>query len=181
LVQFAASIVGLFLTLASPHTSAPSIADVELWEPQIGDQVIFDTKENMGYLVHPNGTKLSFRSVSGQQRVVHYIGLTYNASTPSKDWIAKSRHIKGDRITYGPTGRFLRLYEKGDIYSHYGIHTHKYGKEFLAGDNRYRSMGCIIVSEDIFDVIEETYYLNGEHLKVATRHGLDEWMKLAMN
>lgn len=130
--------------------------------------------------MHPTGQNLSFNLVTGQRRTVNYIGLTYNAATPSGDWVAKSHHVKGDRITYGPSGRFIRLYKNGDIYTHYGIHTHAYGDDYLVSDNRYRSMGCIIVSEDIFNLIERTYLLNGQYLRVATREGIDTPAELAL-
>ena len=170
--QLTISLLGFVLSFsASPGDLSASQA-LAAWQPSIGDQLIIDTKNNVGYLLHPSGTNLSFKLVSGQRRTVNYIGLTYNAATPEKDWIAKSHHVKGDRITYGPSGRFIRLYENGDIYTHYGIHTHAYGDEYLASDNRYRSMGCIIVSEDIFDLIERTYLLSGKYLRVATREGI---------
>lgn len=174
LLSTAAIIVGFFLSIASPHAAAPDVTSLDLWEPQIGDRIFFDTQENVGYLIHPDGTSALFPIVTGQRRVVQYIGLTYNATTPVGDWVAKSRHIKGDRITYGKTGRFLRLYKNGDEYTHYGIHTHAYENTFFAGgtQDRFRSMGCIIVTEQIYDLIEETYELNNERLTVATRYGI---------
>lgn len=169
--QLAISLLGFVLSFSASPGLSPT-QELLAWQPSIGDQLIIDTKDNLGYLLHPSGQYLSFRLVTGQRRTVNYIGLTYNAATPEKDWIAKSHHVKGDRITYGPSGRFIRLYENGDIYTHYGIHTHAYGDEYLASDNRYRSMGCIIVSEDMFDLIERTYLFNGKHLRVATRYGI---------
>jgi hypothetical protein len=175
LLQAASIVIGFLLSVSAPHAAAPEVSSVDLWQPQVGDRVIFDTLDNIGYITHANGEFISFPIVTGQNRVVHYIGLTYNAATPVGEWTAKSRHIKGDRITYGGSGRFLRLYKDGEEYTHYGIHTHAYEDVFFARDpdKRFRSMGCIIVKENIYDIIEETYSLNGERLQVTTKYGLD--------
>lgn len=172
-MQLTATLLSLMLSFtASPNVLSPPDA-LAMWQPSVGDQLIVDTQNNIGYLIHPSGERLSFKLVTGQRRIVNYIGLTYNAATPKGNWIAKTHHVKGDRITYGPSGRFIRLYENGDIYTHYGIHTHAYGDEYIASNNRYRSMGCIIVSEDIFNMIEKTYLLSGQYLRVTTRYGVD--------
>ena len=80
----------------------------DTWKPEVGDRLIVDTNDNMGYLIHPDGVYLEFKVATGQRRVVRYIGRTYDATTPEESWVAKSLHIKADRITFGPNGHFPR-------------------------------------------------------------------------
>ena len=147
----------------------------------MGDVLIVDTKDNIGYLVHTDGVFLSFLASTGQRKVVRYLGRTYNAMTPEKAWVAKSFHIQSDRITFGAAdpntypeldGAFLRLYVDGTQYTHYGIHPTKYSKSIFAETDRYESMGCIIVSDEMMEIILETWRLNGSELTVVTKYGL---------
>ena len=172
LIRLASSLVSFFLTAPALTTFTPGSQSLAQWEPAFGDRFIADTAENVGYLVHRNGHFTAFPIATGQRRVVRYIGLTYDATTPEGEWMAKSRHIKGDRITYGPTGRFIRLYKDND-FTHYGIHTYAYEDEFLGGEDRFKSMGCIVASERVFDIIEKTYYMNGKYLDVTTKYGVE--------
>ncbi len=147
------------------------------WQPQKGDELLVDTEENIGYLIRLDGTYTAFPVATGQRRVVRYIGRTYNATTPASLWKAKSSEIKGDRITFGKYGRFLRLYEREDseeTRTPYGIHSHAYIEKMLAGTERYRSMGCVLVSEFVLDRIIETFALNGNELSVRTINGLGD-------
>ena len=177
------SIVGSFLVASSVLTPAPAAYQVAVdsWQPQVGDRMMVDTKENTGYIIHPNSHYIHFPVVTGQRRWVYYIGRGYNASTPNWDWVAKSKHIKGDRMTFGHTGRFIRLYKDGEENTAYGIH--EYGAEdvMFARDTRYQSMGCIIVKRAMMDVIERTYDLNAEQgMSVITRHGIEGPIELAL-
>ena len=167
------TLASLFLAssaFASTET-VPLQIPVHEWQPQVGDQLLIDTEGNWGYLAHDDGLFIRFPVVTGQRRSVRYIGRYYNAATPAWDWEIKSAHRKGDRITFGPTGRFLRLYKNGEERTAYGIHGHKDAAQMLAEGDRFRSMGCIIVSESILDIIEEAYEFNGGSLAVKTLHG----------
>jgi hypothetical protein len=168
----------LHLTLATTLLSlalgaAPSTGTVPLglWVPERGDEMIVDTAENVGYLVHANGDYTSFEVATGQKRVVRYIGRTYDARTPNHAWVAKSLEKKGDHVTYGISGRFLRLYED-DERTAYGIHPYKFEDKMMSENDRFGSMGCIIVREAIMDIVERTFELNGDALPVTTVHGL---------
>ncbi|MDO8648324.1 MAG: L,D-transpeptidase [Candidatus Peregrinibacteria bacterium] len=156
---------------ASPSPLAPT--PIQEWAPRAGDQLVIDTQETVGYLIHPNGTYTAFPVATGQRRTVHYIGRVYNATTPERQWTVQSTHIKGDRTTFGPTGKFLRLYIDGES-TPYGIHGHRSSVKMLAEDERFRSMGCIIVSEEILTIIEQTYELNSNTLEVTTTYGLEK-------
>lgn len=140
---------------------------------QLGDRFVADTKENIGYLLHENGTYLSFRIATGQKRVVRYIGRVYDARTPERAWTVRQKQIKGDRTTFGPEGTFLRLYND-DEQTPYGIHSHRSIMKMLEDDERYKSMGCILVSKEILDVIVQTYELNDKSLAVRTVFGLEK-------
>jgi len=150
------------------------------WGPEIGDRLVVDTQENKGFLIHPDGRYIRFDLITGQKRNVYYIGRYYNAATPNYDWVIKSKHIKGDRITYGSTGRFLRLY-KNDEFTHYGIHEHRDEQIMFERNDRFQSMGCIIVRSNMLDIIEETYELNKNNLPVTTRHGVDNPVEVAFS
>ncbi len=139
----------------------------------IGDSLIVDTETNIGYLIHQNGGFTQFLVATGQKNIVRYIGRIYNAKTPDQAWTVLSKHIKGDRTTFGKHGLFLRLYDE-DGETAYGIHGHRSAETMLAADMRYRSMGCIIVSQTVLDIIEATFEGNGQRLDVLTVAGLGE-------
>lgn len=143
------------------------------WTPRSGDRFIADTKENIGYLLHDDGAYISFRIATGQKRVVRYIGRVYDARTPERHWEARTKHIKGDRITFGPEGTFLRLFIDNEQ-TPYGIHSHRSIGTMLADADRYKSMGCILVSKEILDIIVQTYELNGNNLPVRTLFGIEK-------
>ncbi|PIR52700.1 hypothetical protein COU76_05070 [Candidatus Peregrinibacteria bacterium CG10_big_fil_rev_8_21_14_0_10_49_10] len=162
----------LFATSAfASHATVPLQISLAEWQPQVGDHLLLDTKDNWGYMMHDNGLYIRFPIATGQRRNVWYIGRYYNAATPNWNWELKSESIKGDRVTFGPTGRFLRLYKDGDTRTPYGIHGHRDADEMMESDERFRSMGCVIVKEDMLDLIEQTYELNGELLDVQTVYG----------
>ena len=139
--------------------------------------MIVDTDENIGYLIHRDGGYTSFPVATGQKRVVRYIGRTYDARTPSRTWQALSQQIKGDRITFGKLGRFLRL-SSIDVdemeETPYGIHSHASIEKMLAREDRYRSMGCILVSEPVLNTIIATFDTNEQKMDVVTVNGLGE-------
>ncbi len=135
--------------------------------------MIIDTDSNIGYLIHKEGGYASFPVVTGQKRVVRYIGRTYDARTPNKPWSMLSKEVKGDRTTFGKQGLFLRLYN-ADGETAYGIHTHRSADMMLAAQERYRSMGCILVSQIVLDNIEATFEGNGSRLDVLTTAGLGD-------
>lgn len=146
---------------------------IEEWVPAEGDALIVDTEKNVGYLVHADRGFTSFPLVTGQRRYVRYIGRSYNATTPVRNWQATSVDIKWDRTTFGERGIFLRLSYK-DEETPYGIHSHKYVDVMMDRFERYGSMGCIIVTDEMLDIILDTYELNGEALAVRTVYGLGE-------
>lgn len=142
------------------------------WIPQAGDKVVVDTLANVGYLVRSEGSHTSFPILSGQRRVVRYIGRTYFAATPTGDWTIKEIEVKGRSMTFGETGTFLRFYD-GDEKTAYGIHSHLTFKKMLAEGDPYRSMGCVLVDEDILQLIVRTFEANGGALDVHIAHGVD--------
>lgn len=160
----------------APTAAAPAILFERIgfleWQPQKGDSFMVDTKNNIGYLVHTDGRYYKFDVVTGQRRGVCYIGRCYFAATPNWEWRAKSMDIKGDRITFGPTGRFVRLYKDGTENTAYGIHEYKYEDKMFSENERFGSMGCVIVRKKIMDVIEETFNVNDGDFEVITKHGI---------
>lgn len=172
-------LVGATLGSAMAPSPLPLEEGARSWLPQAGDVLHINTAENLGYLIHPDGRRFVFRIATGQKRAVRYIGLSYFAATPEGNWLVKSHHVQGDRITYGPEGHFLRMYKDGTDYTHYGIHTHASADSMLRERDRYASMGCVIVSDTILDLLEQTYGMNGNQLPVVTAAGSPEYL-LAM-
>lgn len=158
---------------ASMHSTYVELAD---WQAQKGDRFIVDTEANIGYIVHTDGSFTSTRVGSGKRQIVNYIGKTYNATTPSAKWVVKSKNLYADRITFGKSGRFLRLYQDGKTSTSYGIHATANIDDMLTWEDRYKSMGCVLVSESVLDILEATYKLNGDSLDVVTTAGLDTKM-----
>lgn len=170
------TLAGFVLAATAYGYGSPLLVHVtqENWRPQTGDTLFVDTKENEGYLIHSNGQFTVFPVVTGQRRNVYYIGRYYDATTPTWQWSVKSQHIKGDRVTFGETGKFLRLYKNGEERTAYGIHGHRDSAAMLVEEDRYRSMGCIIVSEEILNAIERTYELSNGNLTVITQYGIPD-------
>jgi len=166
----------LFGVMASTATPAISpYIPLQEWQVQAGDRFAVDTEENMGYIIHTDGSYTSTKVGSGKQQTVNYIGKTYFAATPSDNWVVKSKNLYADKITFGKGGRFLRLYADGKTSTSYGIHATDNIEDILKmpADERYKSMGCVLVSEAMMDILEATYELNGRMLEVVTVDGID--------
>ena len=174
----AASVSTLLLALPLPPLPVISVAipvASSPWVTESGDTLLIDTKENVGYLMHADGRSIDFPVVTGQRRHVYYIGRSYNATTPNWAWRVGDMEIKGDRVTFGADGRFLRMFKDDKEYTAYGIHEHRDGVEMLERTSmeRFRSMGCIIVHRDIMDILVKTYERNGG-IDILTQHGIDD-------
>ncbi len=144
------------------------------WIPGVGDTFLADTKNNVGYLIHKNNSGyLKFLIATGQRNTVNYLGRSYIATTPVREWAVVSREIKSDRTTFGKQGRFLRLSYNSEK-TPYGIHSHASIETMLSKSERYRSMGCILVSDDILDLMDETFDINDGSIAVNTVYGIPE-------
>ncbi|MBI2635907.1 L,D-transpeptidase [Candidatus Peregrinibacteria bacterium] len=141
--------------------------DATLWEPRARDILLVDVGQSTGYLVHEDGRALQFPVATGRREYVSYIGRYYKADTPIRSWTARQKQIKGDRRTFGVSGRFIRLFRNGES-SPYGIHSYFKVADWMQEDERYFSMGCIVVTEKMMDVIERTFDANGGNMKVIT-------------
>ncbi|MDD3897032.1 MAG: L,D-transpeptidase [Candidatus Peribacteraceae bacterium] len=179
---FTTPLIGSFFVAAALFAPMPAAYQVSLatWEPGVGDRVVVDTKENEGYLIHTDGRYVRFPVITGQRRRVYYIGRSYNAATPAWDWVVQSQDIKGDRITFGPSGRFLRLYKDGEEHTAYGFHEHAAEDVMFDRESRFQSMGCVIVRSSMMDILEETYLLNTDAgVPVFTRYGIEDAVRIA--
>lgn len=173
-------VIALAMTPTAVHAAWFGIMPSEVpetpfneWQTMKRDALVVDTETNMGYLVHEDGGFTSFPVATGQRRVVRYIGRVYDARTPARHWVMKQKQIKGDRITFGKEGLFLRLYYDGEETA-YGVHDHRSAEAMLGDDVRYKSMGCIIVSKTVLDTIEATFDMNDGEMDVVTVNGFDE-------
>lgn len=169
-------LLGLCLLSVSMPAMAASAIPQEQWQPQAGDELYVDVNSNTGYLLHPDGDYLPFILATGVRKTIRYIGRTYFAATPLKSWVAKEETVKGDRVTFGDTGRFFRLFDNGTKSTPYGIHSNRDIDKWLTEADRYKSYGCIVVSEEMINVIEAAFKLNGNELKVTTTYGLQKFL-----
>lgn len=164
------AIIGLAIATAAPAPMHQ--VPLEEWQPAQGDMFIADTRANMGYIVHENGDYTSTRIGSGRREVVHYMRITYDATTPSDGWKVGEIDTQTDRQTFGKDGTFMRLYRDGTEYTSYGIHSVGNINDLLKQDDRYKSMGCILVSDEMLAILLQTYELNDKTLEVLTVDGL---------
>jgi hypothetical protein len=134
-----------------------------------GDEFKADVENGIGYLVNFESRRFTvFPILSGQRRHLCYIGRCYYGATPEQQWVVKEMNIQYDRITFSESGKFLRLYSDGEIRTSYGIHGHAYFESMIQQDSKFQSMGCILVSDEILEIIEESFYKNGNTLNVLT-------------
>lgn len=172
LLHVLSALFGMALsTAAAPASQA---VPPEVFQPESGMQFIVDTKAATGYLVNADGRFAAIPLVLGQNEMVHYLGRTYLATTPEDDWNVREIDTQGDRITFGKEGTFLRLFRHGKTSTPYGIHTHASIDHFLASENHFRSLGCILVTKPVLDMLQRAYEINGKSLKVVTAFGVDE-------
>ena len=146
-----------------------NLVDVYSFQATEGDRVIVDVANNVGYLVN-DSSKIytTFPVLTGQKRFVYYLGLSYFAATPERNWVVKEEVIQSDRVTFSKSGRFLRLYTNGKDRTSYGIHGYKYFDTLLATDNHYRSYGCILVADGVLTVIEKSFAADSNVMPVTT-------------
>lgn len=171
----------MILALASPlSASAAGVSDLSDWQPASGDRLLIDVEQNIGFLIHEDGEYVSFPVATGQRRVVRYIGKTYFAATPLRSWTITGMDMKDDRNTFGTSGRFFRLMRDSEK-TPYGIHGHVASTVMLGSTsvNRYRSMGCVIVSEEVLDILARTLKNNGS-IDVLTSGSVSEPVETAV-
>lgn len=164
-------------TTANKTITVATIADIYIpwtkvenkeYQASSGDYLTVYIPTGMAYLANDTTkTYTEFRILSGQPRKVHYIGRYYFAATPEQEWEIKSMDIKKDRVTFGKTGRFFRLYENGDS-TPYGIHGLKNSAKLIEQGKIYASMGCVIIPEEVLDVIDASYKIDNKEMKVLT-------------
>lgn len=150
------------------------LSKYDKYEPREGDYFLVDIDDALGYLVNDGYmTYTVFPIMSGATRT----------PTPEEEWVVKEKNIQSNRIVFGETGEFLRMYKNdGDTRTGYGIHNYAYFEEEIEKGTKYLSLGCILVSADIHDLIEESYLANGENMKMITKYdvNLSSYIKLAL-
>lgn len=177
-----ATISALLLTCTAPIAASAAAFNQEEYSPysiedftaNSGDYMVAHLEEGIGYLVNDEKRHYaSFPLLSGQKRYIRYLGRGYFAATPEQTWVVKEKNIQGDRVTFGKTGEFLRLFANGKR-THYGIHGHRSYDVMIARETKFQSYGCIIVSDFVLDVIEKSFLENGGELMVITTNDLSE-------
>lgn len=175
---FTSAILAVFLML--PNVANASflsfVNDEDMWavvtlstfEAGSGDYMVADIERSVGYLVSTEHHEIMpFVLLSGQKRFKgRFGGVTYEG-TPEIDWVVRQMDVKGDRVTFGDTGRFFRMFD-GESRTAYGIHSHKYFQYMSDSDNYFRSLGCLLVSDDVLDVIQKSFEANDNILNLKT-------------
>jgi hypothetical protein len=174
--------IGVFCAVGASSAEAARLISPDDWVPQSGDHFYVDLDANWGYILHPDSADiLAFPVATGIEGTIRWLGMTYNAKTPEARWVTKTSHIQSDRFTFGPTGYFLRLYKNGDQYTRYGVHSHASVEQWLTLEKRYKSAGCIIVNEQILQILKTTFEVNEDGFTVITTRSDDRlWEELAM-
>jgi hypothetical protein len=165
LVLFLFALLLVITPLNAYSLPKKDVLTLEQWRPEKGDRLALDIDNSLGYLVHTDNKRISFPIITGQNRYISYIGLSYYGATPKQKWVAKRMDIQGDRYTFGLEGKFFRLF-KDDKPTHYGLHTHAAQDVMFAREDKYQSYGCPILQPEILDIVEETFELNGGELNV---------------
>ena len=165
------SLFAVFLVLPPVPAWASTQVDPSRWVPQEGDIAIVLVDSDELYLLHKDSSFYVHVPVAtGQLRYVRYIGRTYFAKTPLREWVMKGEmETKWDRTTFGEKGRFARLHWKGEK-TPYGFHHYKYFDDVMQREVRKESMGCVLLSDEMMDVMQ-AYLDEGLELKVVTTEG----------
>ncbi len=177
LLRFLSLTAALCLVLVATPVQAASVQTQDNWVPEANDVLIVDVQSNTAYLLHQDARYLPFLVATGMKRKVHYLNHSYYAQTPTGTWVARERKIQLHKRDFGPTGRFLRLFQNGTLRTAYGIHSHKDIEQWMQRGDRYTSLGCIVVSEQMLDIIERTYEIGGNRLVVITTLGPERFLQ----
>ncbi len=167
-LRISPTIIGLCLGvgLFAPAALAAEVP-VAIWEPEAMDRLYVDVTDNVGYIVHENSDYIRFPVATGLQKEIYWLHKRYYAGTPIRSWTVSEKTTQTDRVMFGKTGRFFRLNVNGTD-TNYGIHGFAYFQKWLKEDDRHRSYGCIVMSEEMLDIVEATYNKAGKTLSVTT-------------
>ncbi len=139
-----------------------------------GDYFLVDIDDAFGYLINDdNKTYTVFPVMTGALRT----------PTPEQEWAVKEKNIQPNRVIFGETGEFLRMYSnEGNTRTGYGIHNYGYFEDEIERGTKYLSLGCILVSAEVHDVIEGSYLANGESMHMITTNdvNLSSYIKLGL-
>ncbi|NIA01951.1 MAG: hypothetical protein GWP15_01060 [Nitrospirae bacterium] len=139
-----------------------------------GDYFLVDIDDAFGYLINDdNKTYTVFPVMTGALRT----------PTPENEWIIKEKNIQSNRVIFGKTGEFLRMYlDDGNTRTGYGIHGYGYFAEEIEKGTKFLTLGCILVADNIHDLLEESYLINNENMRVITTNevNLSSYIKLGL-
>lgn len=139
--------------------------EFEDFEPSKGDYFLVDIENALGYLINDTTRFYTvFPVMTGALRT----------PTPVKDWVVLEKSVKSDRITFGKTGEFFRMYlNEGATRTAYGIHGYGFFEDEISNARKFLSLGCVLVSDNVLDLLEESFNLNGASLSISTRASID--------
>ena len=128
--------------------------------PSEGDRFLVDIDNALGYIVNNNNlTYSAFPLMTGALRT----------PTPEETWVVKELNIQPNRVIFGDSGEFLRMYRgEGAQRTGFGIHGYKYFQKEIEGGRKFLSLGCILVADNVHDVLEGSWRANGEAMEMKT-------------
>ncbi|MBD3330514.1 hypothetical protein GF354_03205 [Candidatus Peregrinibacteria bacterium] len=157
-------LAGLFFN--DEPTNVWTVSSHQNYPVSYGDEFIVDIENGEGYLInYYTKTFTKFPLMTG----------TTYAPTPVSEWIVKEKNIQGNRVVFSDSGEFFRMYKNGITRTGYGIHGYKYFKREIENGRKFLSLGCVLVADDVLDVIEESFYANKELFNMSTREKVDLW------
>lgn len=138
--------------------------DYKEFTPSVGDYFLVDVSNAVGYLIN-----------DGSRYYTDFPIMTGSLSTPTpyKEWVVLDKNIQRNRVTFSESGEFFRMYIDGKTRTSYGIHGYAYFNDEIEKGRKFLSLGCVLVADDVLDLLEESYILNNNSLRVSTREVID--------
>ncbi len=148
-----------FVTFSVAHAGAWEIYSYNDFEPSEGDRFLVDINNALGYLInYENKSYTVFPIMTGAGRT----------PTPEKEWVILEENIQPNRIIFAESGEFFRMYANGETRTGYGVHGYAYFAEEMVKGTKFLSLGCVLVADNVLDLIEESFIANGNTLQMRT-------------
>jgi len=143
------------------ETTRWEVQNYREFEPSYGDYFMVDIENGIGYLANDFTRRMTvFPVMTGAKRT----------PTPEKEWLVLEKNIQSDRITFSKSGEFFRMYlDEGEKRTSYGIHGYAYFAKEIKNGRKFLSLGCVLVSDDVLDVIEESFLADNEKMRISTQ------------
>ncbi len=134
------------------------------FHPSVGDYFLVDIENALGYLLNESTQYYTvFPIMTGSKRT----------PTPEREWVVLQKNIQPNRVVFSKSGEFFRMFTNGTTRTSYGIHGYGYFDMEIERGTKFLSLGCVLVADDVLDMIENSYLANGESLRMDTKKSID--------